>query len=260
MKPLILITNDDGVTARGINELIEAVRPLGRIVVVAPDKGFSAKSHSVTMEHPIFLRKLKEETDLTIFSSTGTPADCVKLAIHQVLTNEKPDIILSGINHGSNSSTSVVYSGTMAAAIEGTLNGFTSIGFSNASYDYDADFTASKYFANLITKKILSSGLPKDVCLNVNFPHAKLADIKGVKVSRQARAFWEEDFVRATHPRGQDYYWLTGVFTNTEPEDEGTDEWALKHNYVSVVPITIDYTAHHAINQIKQIDFENEKI
>ena len=251
-KPLILITNDDGVFAPGIKQLTESVKGLGDIVVVAPDKGFSGKSHGVTMDIPIFITKISEEPGLTIYSCTGTPADCVKLAIHQIL-KVFPTLLISGINHGSNSSTSIVYSGTMASAIEGALNGIPSIGFSLASFERNADFSVAGFFAKMITQRALESNLKPGTCWNVNVPSVELQEIKGIKAGRQASAFWKEDFVKSTHPRGIDYYWLTGYFHNTEPEADDTDEWLLKNNYVSVVPISLDFTAHSEIRNLQEI-------
>lgn len=251
MKPLILVTNDDGVKAPGIAALVEMVRPLGRVVVVAPEEGNSGMSHAITIKTPLRLRKIKEEEDLVIYSCNGTPADCVKLAMSEVV-KDRPAMLVSGINHGSNSAVSIVYSGTMAAAMEGCLYGIPSIGFSLLDYSYDADFSTAIVHGRPIAQKVLSEGLSQWVCLNVNFPVIPSDKIKGIKVCRQSAGSWREEFEKRVDPRGQEYFWLTGSFHNVEPEATDTDEWALANGYISIVPIKADFTNFKEMVRIKE--------
>ena len=249
-KPLILISNDDGVQAKGINELVEVAKKLGEVVIVAPDKGMSAKSHAVTMTEPLQYKRVEREDTVESYACTGTPADSVKMAIHQIL-ERKPDLVISGINHGSNASISVVYSGTFAAALEGSLNGVPSIAFSLLDYSVDADFSASKIYAEKIIANALKNPFPSRTCLNVNIPKATVNEVKGMRVCRQTKGAWAEKFIHREHPYGADYYWLTGKYQNFEPEAEDTDEWALNNNYVSIVPIKLDWTDYETISNIK---------
>lgn len=248
-KPLILVTNDDGITAPGIRALIEVMKDLGEVVVVAPDSPQSGMGHAITINSTIFVEKLKlaKDNDLE-YSCSGTPADCVKLAVKQVL-KKRPDIVVSGINHGSNSSINVIYSGTMSAALEAGIEGIPAVGFSLLDYDYSADFSAAKEFAKTIVANALKNKMPGGMVLNVNIPKGKKKDIKGIKVCRQARANWEEEFDRRTNPQGRVYYWLTGKFVNLDG-GEDTDEWALENGYVSIVPVQFDMTAHHYIQDL----------
>ncbi len=252
-KKLILVTNDDGTEAKGLKALIETARTIGKVMVVAPACPQSGMSHAITVKKPIEIEKIAEEEDFVFYRCTGTPVDCVKIAFNQLL-DQKPDILLSGINHGSNSSSSVFYSGTMGAAIEGCINDIPSVGFSLLSLDPDADFTASKHIADKIIKKVLSNGLPKSICLNVNVPQIAEENIAGIKVTRQTRGFWREEFDKRTDPRGRDYYWLMGNFHNDEPDALDTDEWALANNYVSIVPIHSDLTCYNTLKIIKDWD------
>lgn len=256
--PLILVTNDDGINAPGIKNLIEIVKSFGKVVVVAPDEGRSGMSHAITIKYPLRVHKLKEEENFTLYSCSGTPVDCVKLAIDQLL-DRYPDIILSGINHGSNSSISVVYSGTMAAAMEGGLHGIPSIGFSLLDYSIHADFTHVSKYVSEIVKNVLINGLPVNVCLNVNFPATSSEELKGIKICRQALGIWKGEYEKRTDPHSRDYYWLTGYFKNFEPEATDTDEWTLQNNYVSVVPVRIDLTSHSSIQKLKTF-YETIKI
>ena len=251
-KPLILITNDDGITAKGILSLIEAVKDLGELVVVAPDKPQSGMGHAITVNNVLRLHSSKEFPGINAFSCSGTPVDCVKLAIYEVL-KRKPDLVLSGVNHGSNASTNVLYSGTMSAAVEGALEGIPSIGFSLLDHDHDADFTASKNIVQKISSTVIEKKMPENICLNVNIPKGDGRFIKGIKVCRQARAFWDDKFDCRKDQFGKDYYWLTGEFRNYDGGAD-TDIWALENNYVSVVPIQFDMTAYHAIGQINQLN------
>ena len=250
-KPLILICNDDGVTAPGIQSLIEAVRDLGEIMVVAPDKPQSGTGHGITLNATLRMQKIREEEGLKVYSCSGTPVDCIKLAIFKM--EMKPAIILSGINHGSNASINVIYSGTMSAAVEGALENVPSIGFSLLDHSIDADFTAAKGIARQITIKAIEEGLPKGVCLNVNIPKLHAEEIEGIKVCRQAKGNWEEEFEARKDPMGNEYFWLTGTFNNQD-HGEDTDIWALENNYVSVVPVQHDLTAHTALSEINNWD------
>jgi len=248
--PVILITNDDSLTAPGIRHLIEAVKDLGRVVVVAPDKPQSGMGHAITIGFPLRLQKVHLMDGVESWSCSGTPADCVKLAIDKVL-HQKPDICLSGINHGANHSINIIYSGTMSAAIEASIENIPSIGFSLMDYSLEADFTGAKKYARMIVEKVLSKKADKHLCLNVNFPKGDVELIKGVKVCRQAYAKYEEDFEERKDPSGKKYYWLTGIFQNLE-KSKDTDVWALENNYVSVVPVQYDLTNHLLKNKIEK--------
>lgn len=253
-KPLFLITNDDGVDAKGLKSLIEVVRPMGRVLVVAPADPQSGMSHAITVTVPLRITKIADQEDLVIYKCFGTPVDCVKMAFNHLLS-EKPVLLVSGINHGSNSSTSVFYSGTMAAALEGCINEVPSIGFSLLNLDYDADFTAAMYYADIIIRKVLQNGLPKTVCLNVNIPDGKLENIAGIKFCRQNKGYWREEFDKRTDPTGKNYFWLTGNFHNTEPEATDTDEWTLEHQYVSIVPQQTDLTCYETLKTFHEWNF-----
>ncbi|NRT16072.1 5'-nucleotidase [Flavobacterium sp. 28A] len=248
-KPLILVTNDDGITAPGMRALIAVMSEIGEVVVVAPDKPQSAMGHAITINSTLYLNKIsKEGADITEYSCSGTPVDCVKLAVNEIL-KRKPDLCVSGVNHGSNSSINVIYSGTMSAAVEAGIEGIPAIGFSLLDYDWNADFETIKPFIKKITQEALHNGLPKDVVLNVNFPKLKKEQIKGIKVCRQAKAIWAEKFDKRVTPQGKDYYWLAGEFINLD-KGEDTDEWALANGYISVVPVQFDLTAHHTVQQL----------
>ena len=249
-KPLILVTNDDGIVAPGIKALISVMKTIGDVVVVAPDSPQSAMGHAITINSTLHIDKIHLDSEiLSAYSCSGTPVDCVKLGVHEIL-KRKPDICVSGINHGSNSSINVIYSGTMSAAVEAGIEGIPAIGFSLLDYNWNADFDAVKDFVKTITLEVLQNGLPKGVVLNVNFPKRKKEDIQGIKICRQAKASWVEEFDKRTNPQGKEYYWLTGQFIN-EDSGEDTDEWALANSYVSVVPVQFDLTAHYAINELK---------
>ncbi len=252
-KPVILVTNDDGIMAPGIRNLIAFMREIGEVVVVAPDKGQSAMGHAVTIALPLRMEKLNTEGDHQEYSCSGTPVDCVKLAVNKVL-HRKPDILVSGINHGSNASINVIYSGTMSAAIEGAMEGIPSVGFSLLDYSLNADFVSARKYILQIVRNVLKHGLPLGTCLNVNIPAVPEDQIKGVRVSRQANGNWVEEFDHRKDPRGMDYFWLTGKFELREDIDE-TDEWALANKYISVVPVQFDFTAHQHINKLKEWDF-----
>ncbi len=250
-RPLILVTNDDSIVAPGIRALIDVMKTIGEVVVVAPNKPQSAMGHAITINDTLHLDKVSLDKDLDLeYSCSGTPVDCVKMAVHEIL-KRKPDLCVSGINHGSNSSINVIYSGTMSAAMEAGIEGIPAIGFSLLDYKWDANFEPAKPFIKKITEKVLSDGLPKDVILNVNIPNLEAEQIKGIKIARQAKAQWIEEFDKRTNPMGKDYYWLSGEFVNQD-EGEDTDEWALANGYISVVPVQFDLTAHTAISTLKK--------
>ncbi|PWA04110.1 5'/3'-nucleotidase SurE [Flavobacterium psychrotolerans] len=256
-KPLILVTNDDGISAPGIRALIAVMSELGEVVVVAPDKPQSAMGHAITINSTLYLNKVSaENAAITEYNCSGTPVDCVKLAVNEIL-HRKPDLCVSGINHGSNSSINVIYSGTMSAAVEAGIEGIPAIGFSLLDYDWNADFEQIKSFIRKITIEVIKNGLPEGVVLNVNLPKLPENEIKGIKICRQAKALWMEKFDKRKTPQGKDYYWLTGEFVNQD-KGEDTDEWALEHGYVSVVPVHFDMTAHHMIQQLNTWNL-NEK-
>jgi 5'-nucleotidase len=257
-KPLILVSNDDGITSRGIRVLVDIMKDLGEVIVVAPDSPQSGMGHAITIGNTLRLYEEELFKDVVSFKSSGTPADCIKLAKHYVLKDRKPDLIVSGINHGSNTSISVLYSGTMSAAIEGAIEGFPSIGFSLCDYSSKADFSHVETYVAEISKQVLEKGIPKGVALNVNFPPKRNEAIKGIKICRQARAKWQEDFDVRYDPNGRKYFWLAGNFVNFD-KGEDNDEWAIANNYVSVVPCEFDMTAHHAIAQLND-DWDWERI
>ena len=254
-KPLILVTNDDGITAPGIRNLIAVMNEIGEVVVVAPDSPQSAMGHAITINSTLHCTPIEvPEGTHKEYSCSGTPADCVKLAVNEIL-DRKPDLCVSGINHGSNSSINVIYSGTMSAAVEAGIEGIQAIGFSLLDYRWNADFNAIKEYVKKITISAIKNKIPSNVVLNVNFPKLQKEEIKGIKICRQANAYWVEEFDKRTNPMGLDYYWLTGKFVN-EDKGEDTDEWALQNGFISVVPVEFDLTAHHAIQQLNTWNFE----
>jgi len=255
--PNILITNDDGINAPGLRKLIETMRPLGNVIVVAPDQPMSGSGHAITVRHPLRLHLIKDEEGYKEYGCTGTPVDCVKLG-EQVVLRKKPDLMVSGINHGSNASVNIVYSGTMAAVLESAISGIPSIGFSLLDYSHHADFSSCGPIASKIARTVLANGLPDGVCLNVNIPAVNGHEISGIKICRQGRSKWVEEFDTRTDPHHRDYYWLTGYFEKLE-ENEDTDQWALENNFVSVVPVHFDLTAHYALDTIKQWNLDVEK-
>ena len=249
-KPLILVTNDDGITAPGLRALIRYMSDIGDVVVVAPDSPQSGMGHAITLDNTLYSEKLKidlENGAKAEYNCSGTPADCVKLAL-QVILERRPDLCVSGINHGSNSSINVIYSGTMSAAIEAGIEGVPAIGFSLCDYSWEADFSQSEEAIKKIVRGALDHGIPEGIVLNVNIPKLKKGNLKGIKICRQARANWKEKFDKRTNPMGKDYYWLTGEFELLD-QGEDTDEWALANGFVSVVPTQFDLTAHHSIAQ-----------
>ena len=249
-RPLILVTNDDGINAPGIRTLIEVMKTIGDVCVVAPDSPQSGMGHAITINDAIYCNSIKLPNGETHkeYNCSGSPVDCVKLAINEIL-KRKPDLCVSGINHGSNSSINVIYSGTMSAAVEAGTSGIPAIGFSLLDFSLEADFNPAKKYVKLIAEETLKNGLPKGVVLNVNIPKLNASEIRGIKICRQANAYWKEIFDKRTNPVGRDYYWLTGEFVNQD-KGKDTDEWALEQGYVSVVPVQFDLTAHHAINEL----------
>ena len=253
-RPKILITNDDGIHAPGLRYLIEAMRTLGDIFIVAPDKPQSGMAHAVTIQTPLRIHEIANVPGYQEYSCNGTPVDCIKLG-QKVIMKQNPDLIVSGINHGSNSSINVLYSGTMAAVIEGAMEDIPAIGYSLCDYSYHADFSHCGGFVRTIAINVLEKGLPKGVCLNVNFPQQNGSKIKGIKVVRQGKAIWDETFDERKDPHKRDYYWLKGEFIDMD-SGEDTDQWAIRNNYVSIVPIQIDLTAHHAIEELRNWNFD----
>lgn len=246
-KPLILVSNDDGITAPGIRALIEVAKQFGEVVVVAPDGPQSGMGHAITINSTLRCDQIHVDSGLQKeYACSGTPVDCVKLAVNKIL-DRKPDLCISGINHGSNSSINVIYSGTMSAAVEGALEGIPSVGFSLLDFSFDADFTASKNVAADIIRMVLKEKLPKGVCLNVNIPKLPFDKIKGYKICRQADANWVEEFDERKDPAGRTYFWLTGSFQNFDNGTD-TDEWALANDYVSIVPVKYDITSYETIS------------
>jgi 5'-nucleotidase len=250
-EKIILVTNDDGITAPGLRHLVEAVRPLGKVVVVAPDSPQSGMGHAITIGVPLRLHPVDVFKGIEAYQSSGTPVDCVKLAKDKIL-HRAPDICLSGINHGANHSINVIYSGTMSAAMEAAIEGIPSIGFSLLDYRFDADFTAARHVAYLLTQQMLHTpDLPRGALLNVNIPALPLSQLKGIKICRQAYAKWVEEFDERRDPRGEKYYWLTGRFQNLD-DGVDTDVWALENGYVSVVPTHFDLTHYGLKNFLHQ--------
>jgi 5'-nucleotidase len=247
---LILITNDDGLNAGGLKTLLSVMEEFGKIVLISTTESMSGMSQALTVKTPLRVKLLEENEKHRIYACNGTPTDSVKIAINQ-LVEKKPDWVVSGINHGSNASVSVLYSGTMAAALEGCLYGISSVGFSLNNFSPSADFSGCKKYIRMVMKKVALEPLPIGVCLNVNIPAVKGSEIKGIKVCRQSKGNWREEFEKRKDPMGKTYYWLTGVFHNHEPDSIDTDEWAIAQNYVSVVPVTVDMTAHWYIDELK---------
>ncbi len=249
-RPLILITNDDGFSAKGIHELAKFVSPLGEIIIVAPDGPRSGQSCAITVGNPMRIIPKENKNGYKIYTTNGTPVDCVKMSMNIVL-DRKPDLLLSGINHGSNSAASVIYSGTMGAVFEGCMLGVPSIGFSLCSHKPDADFSVCESVVTEICNKVLRKGLPAGTGLNVNIP--VVGSLSGIKVCRAARGHWTEEYDKRTDPAGHNYYWLTGHFHNMEPECEDTDEYLLSQGIATVVPVLGDRTGFHQIGMIDSL-------
>jgi 5'-nucleotidase len=251
-RPLILVSNDDGITAKGIRTLVEAAADLGDVIVVAPNSPQSGMGHAITIHSPLKIYQSDVFPQVkACYESSGTPADCVKLAKYYVLKGSPPDLVVSGVNHGSNTSISILYSGTMSAAIEGAIEGVPAIGFSLCDYGKDADFSHTVPYIKKIISQVLEKSLPKGVALNVNFPKKQEQEIQGIKICRQAIAHWQEVFDERQDPYGRSYLWLAGSFVNHDKGND-TDEWAIANNYVSVVPSLFDLTAHHALASLNE--------
>jgi 5'-nucleotidase len=247
-KPLILITNDDGINALGINKLIESIASLGEIVVVAPDGPRSGMSGAISSVNPIRISLLKNENDLKIYSCTGTPVDCIKIGVDRI-SGRKPDLLVSGINHGSNAAVCVIYSGTVGATLEGCVIGIPSLAVSLADYSPNADFSEAARMGRIVAEKVLQNGLPKGVCLNLNVPN--IPKVKGLKVSSQTPGCWTKEFEEMRDPSGRSVYWLTGEFLNQDPDNVNNDEWALANGYAALVPLRIDMTAYDFMKKMK---------
>lgn len=250
-KPLILVSNDDGITSNGIRLLVELMQELGEVIVIAPDSPQSGMGHAITVGNTLRLSESHIFEGVKAYQCSGTPADCVKMAKGFVLKDRKVDLVASGINHGSNTSISVIYSGTMSAALEGAIEDIPSIGFSVCDHSLEADFTYVREHVLKIASQALKTGLPKGIALNVNFPAQQKEPIKGIKICRQTRAKWQEVFDRREDPTGRQYFWLTGSFVNQD-KGEDIDEWAIANNYTSVVPVSFDMTAYHAISTLNK--------
>lgn len=250
----ILISNDDGITAKGIRSLVEVAKQFGEVYVIAPNSPQSAQGHSITIEDPIrvYASDIFGE-DVKAFECSGTPVDCVKIAKHLVLKDKKIDLCISGVNHGSNASTNIIYSGTMSAAMEAAMEGIPAIGFSLLDYQADADFEASKHIATKLIKEVLENGMGNANLLNVNIPKLPIEEVKGIRVCRQAKGSWREDFVEGKDPMGRAYYWLTGQYEYQDVGEE-SDIWALENGYVSVVPVQYDLTNYKAMDSLQKLE------
>lgn len=255
MKRLIFLTNDDSYLSKGFRAAVNLAREFGDVVAIAPDKVQSGMSQAITINQPLFIRQVEKSEGVEIYAFSGTPVDCVKVAFDHIYSERKVDLVLSGINHGSNAAVNVMYSGTMGAAIEGSFYGIPSIGLSLDDHDSDADFEGAVEVGRKVISDILNStdSLPRPLCLNVNVPRCAASELQGVRLCRQTKGFWREEFYSRQDPHGREYYWLTGAFQNAEPEAEDTDEWALAHNYASVVPIQVDMTDYHTLNKLGDI-------
>ncbi|MFA5850438.1 MAG: 5'/3'-nucleotidase SurE [Bacteroidales bacterium] len=249
----ILITNDDGVKSKGISALIEMMRPYGELTVVAPFEAQSGMSAALTIGKPLRLTELRNEEGLKVFACSGTPADCVKMAMNQLFVNEMPDLLVSGINHGSNASIASLYSGTLGAASEGTVYGIPSIGFSLCTHNPSADFSTAVHFGKIILEKFFMEPVRPDIYLNVNIPAIETEKVKGIKFSHQGKGQWIKEFEARTDPYGFNYYWMTGEFYNLEPGETGSDYNAVEHGYVSIVPHKIDTTDYTELKRLESI-------
>lgn len=252
---IIFLTNDDSYLSKGFRAAVNLAREFGRVIAIAPDRVQSGMSQAITINTPLFLRQVEVSDDVEIYAFSGTPVDCAKIAFDHFFKDKRVDLVLSGINHGSNAAVNVMYSGTMGAAIEGSFYGVPSIGLSLDDHDSDADFEGAVKYGREIIASVLEAAdrLPRPLCLNVNVPRCAAEDIQGIRLSRQTRGFWREDFYARQDPHGRDYFWLTGAFQNAEPDAEDTDEWALAHRYVSVVPVQVDMTDYRMLGSLKGV-------
>jgi 5'-nucleotidase len=253
--PLILISNDDGITSHGIRTLVEVMQQVGEVVVVAPNKPQSGMGHAITIGEPLRLNSSNIFGSVEAYECSGTPADCIKLGKHHVLKGRQPDLVVSGINHGSNASISILYSGTMSAAVEGAIEGIPSIGFSIDDFSHTADFSHTIDYIKQIAQSVLANGLPKGTALNVNLPKKSDEPIKGIRICRQTNGKWHEEFEKRQDPYGRSYFWMDGYFVNFDKGQTDTDIWAIENNYVSIVPCQYDMTAYNVIEQMKNWNF-----
>ena len=252
-EKLILVTNDDGYDSKGLAAAVEVARAFGRVVVVAPETTQSGMSQAITMYNPLYLRCVSRQEGQEVYAFSGTPVDCVKMAFDYLLRDQRVDLVVSGINHGSNSAVNVLYSGTMGAAIEGSFYDCPSVGLSLDDHSEDADFEAAVVYGKRIVRSVLEKKVELPLCLNVNVPVGKPGELHGIRLCRQNRGFWREEFYRHEDPRGRAYFWLTGDFVNGEPGAEDTDEWALAHGYVSVVPVQVDLTDYRQLAALANV-------
>ena len=252
---IIFLTNDDSYLSKGFRAAVNLAREFGRVIAIAPDRVQSGMSQAITINTPLFLRQVEVSDDVEIYAFSGTPVDCAKIAFDHFFKDKRVDLVLSGINHGSNAAVNVMYSGTMGAAIEGSFYGVPSIGLSLDDHDADADFEGAVKYGREIIASVLEAAesLPRPLCLNVNVPRCAAEEIQGLRLSRQTRGFWREDFYARQDPHGRDYFWLTGAFQNAEPDAEDTDEWALAHHFVSVVPVQVDMTDYRMLGSLKGV-------
>lgn len=251
-KPFILISNDDGYQAKGINSLVDMIRDMADILVCAPESGRSGMACAFSANDPLVLVPQRQEEGLEVWSCNGTPVDCVKLALEELCKERRPQMVIGGINHGDNASVNAHYSGTMGVTLEGCMKYIPSLAFSLCTHDWFADFESLRPYIRKIVRKVLDDGLPKGICLNVNFP--VVDQFKGVRVCRMAPGTWDNEVVKCRHPRGYDYWWMVGRYTNDEPEAEDTDNWALRHGYIAITPTKIDITSYEMIEQMKNWD------
>lgn len=252
---LIFLTNDDSYQSKGFRAAVNLAREFGRVIAIAPDRVQSGMSQAITINSPLFLRQIEASEDVEIYAFSGTPVDCAKIAFDHFFADKHVDLVISGINHGSNAAINVMYSGTMGAAIEGSLYGIPSIGLSLDDHDANADFEGAVKYGRQVIASVLDAAeqLPRPLCLNVNVPRCGVDEIQGIRLCRQTRGFWREDFYARQDPHGREYFWLTGAFQNAEPEAEDTDEWALAHRYVSVVPVQTDMTDYRQLNNLTNV-------
>ena len=266
-KPLILIANDDGFQAKGINCLVDMLSDMADIVVCAPDSARSGFSCAFSATTPLRLQLVRRQEGVDVWSCNGTPVDCVKIALSEILPGRTPDMVIGGINHGDNASVNTHYSGTMGVTLEGCMKYIPSVAYSLCSHDADADFEPLRPYIRQFTRRVLEQGLPKGVCLNINFPVVVKpgerreergltcveGDFRGVKVCRMAAGTWGNELCKCHHPRGYDYYWMVGSYLNDEPEADDTDNWALTHGYIAITPTRIDVTAYHTMEQVREL-------
>lgn len=250
---LILVTNDDGYDSRGIAAAIAIARQFGRVVVVAPETPQSGMSQAITVSTPLYLRHVRREDGVDVYAVSGTPVDCAKMALEHLLRDERVDLVLSGVNHGSNSAVNVLYSGTMGAAVEGSFHGCPAIGLSLDDHSADADFEAAVHFGTRLIASVLENDLGTPLCLNVNVPVGKPDALHGIRLCRQTRGYWREQFGNRLDARGRACFMLEGAFVNEEPDAEDTDEWALTHGYVAVVPVQVDMTDYRAMERLSSV-------